>query len=54
MSSGIFNQYTGYHNRRSIQLQGYDYSKPRYYFVTVCIHDRKQNLFGDTGNYSAI
>jgi Transposase IS200 like. len=47
MSSGIFNQYAGYHNRRSIRLRGYDYSKPGYYFVTVCIHDRKQNLFGD-------
>lgn len=47
MSSGIYNQYTGYHNRRSIRLPGYDYTRPGYYFVTVCIHDRKQRLFGD-------
>jgi putative transposase len=47
MSSGIYNQYTGYHNRQSIRLRGYDYLQPGHYFVTVCIHDRKQNLFGD-------
>jgi len=47
MSTGIYNKFTGYHNRRSIRLPGYDYSQPGYYFVTVCIHDRKQNLFGN-------
>lgn len=47
MSSGIFNQLTGYHNRRSIRLREYDYSQPGYYFVTICINDRKQKLFGD-------
>jgi len=47
MSSGVYNKYTGYHNRRSIRLQGYDYSKPGYYFITICIHDMKQYLFGD-------
>jgi REP element-mobilizing transposase RayT len=47
MSSGIYNKYTGYHNRRSIRLPGYDYSRPGYYFVTFCIHDRRQNLFGN-------
>jgi REP element-mobilizing transposase RayT len=47
MSSGIYNKHSGYHNRRSIRLQGYDYSQPGYYFVTVCVHDRKQLLFGD-------
>jgi putative transposase len=46
MLSGIYNKYTGYHNRRSIRLPGFDYSRPGYYFVTVCIHDRKRNLFG--------
>jgi hypothetical protein len=35
-----------YHNRKSIRLRGRDYSQPGYYFITVCIHDRKQNLFG--------
>lgn len=47
MSSGIFNNFTGYHNRRSNRLRGYDYSRPGYYFVTLCIHDRRQRLFGD-------
>ena len=47
MPSGIFNQYTGYHNRKSIRLPGYDYSLPGAYFVTICIHDWKQNLFGN-------
>jgi putative transposase len=47
MSSGIFNKYTGYHNRRSIRLRGYDYSRPGYYFVTICIQDRNQKLFGN-------
>jgi putative transposase len=47
MSSGIFNQYTGYHNRRSIRLRGYNYSQTGYYFVTICIHDRTKRLFGD-------
>jgi len=50
MSSGIYNKYTGYHNRRSIRLRGYDYSRSGYYFVTICIHDRKQNLFVETTN----
>jgi len=47
MSSGIYNKYTGYHNRRSIRLSGYDYCRPGYYFVTICIIDRRQLLFGD-------
>jgi putative transposase len=42
MSSSIYNQYTGYHNRRSIRLPGYNYSSIGYYFVTICIHDRTQ------------
>jgi len=47
MSSGVYNQQTGYHNRKSIRLPGYDYSQPGYYFVTICINNRKQRLFGD-------
>jgi len=47
MSSGVYNRHTGYHNRRSIRLAGYAYSSPGYYFVTLCIHDRKQDLFGE-------
>lgn len=47
MSDGVYSKLTGYHNRRSIRLPGYDYSQPGYYFVTVCIHDRTQRLFGD-------
>jgi len=47
MSSGIFNKFTGYHNRKSMRLRDYDYSRPGYYFITVCIKDRRQNLFGN-------
>jgi putative transposase len=50
MSSGIFNKYTGYHNRQSIRLASYDYSHPGYYFVTICVHDRKQYFFTDIPN----
>jgi REP element-mobilizing transposase RayT len=32
------------HNRRSIRLRGYDYSKPGAYFVTICTHDRESSL----------
>ncbi|MBI4708296.1 MAG: transposase [Candidatus Omnitrophica bacterium] len=35
------------HHRHSIRLHGYDYSQPGYYFVTICIHDQTQRLFGD-------
>lgn len=28
-------------HRRSIRLKGYDYSKPGYYFVTLCTKDRE-------------
>jgi REP element-mobilizing transposase RayT len=34
------------HNRQSIRLKGYDYSKPGYYFVTICVADR-YCLFGE-------
>ncbi len=54
MSSGIHNHYTGYHNRHSLRLPGYDYSKQGYYFVTVCICDRKDHFFGDIANGSMI
>jgi REP element-mobilizing transposase RayT len=47
MSGGVFNRLSGYHNRKSIRLFGYNYSRPGYYFVTMCIHDRGQWLFGD-------
>ncbi len=33
------------HNRRSIRLQGYDYSQPGAYFVTLCVQDH-HCLFG--------
>ena len=38
-----FNPYR--HHRRSIRLQGYDYSQPGAYFVTICAHHR-ECLFG--------
>ena len=34
------------HHRRSIRLEGYDYTQPGYYFVTICCQD-KECLFGD-------
>jgi putative transposase len=34
--------------RRSIRLQGYDYSQGGAYFVTICTHD-KVHLFGTVG-----
>jgi putative transposase len=33
-------------NRRSIRLREYDYSRPGYYFVTVCVRNR-ECLFGE-------
>ncbi len=33
------------HHRRSIRLQGYDYSQAGAYFITLCVHDR-ECLFG--------
>lgn len=34
------------HQRRSIRLQGYDYSQSGAYFVTICVQNR-ECLFGD-------
>jgi len=36
-------------NRRSIRMQGYDYSRSGAYFVSICTKDRKC-LFGDIDN----
>ena len=36
-------------NRRSIRLQGYDYSQAGAYFVTICTQN-KECLFGDIAN----
>jgi REP element-mobilizing transposase RayT len=49
MSTGI-STITGYHNRRSIRLKGFDYSTPGFYFITICIHDPTQSLFGEIIN----
>ena len=35
--------------RKSHRLQGYDYSKNGYYFVTICTHERKC-ILGNVGN----
>ncbi len=35
--------------RRSIRLQGYDYSRAGAYFITVCTQNR-ESLFGDIVN----
>ncbi|MDP1621257.1 MAG: transposase [Bacteroidales bacterium] len=37
------------HHRRSIRIQGYDYSKPGLYFITICTHDHKYH-FGKIRN----
>ena len=34
------------HHRQSIRLKGYDYSRPGYYYVTICTQDRIER-FGD-------
>jgi putative transposase len=47
MSTGVFSEITGYHNRRSMRLKGYDYSRPGAYFVTMCLHDHTQRMLGD-------
>lgn len=46
MSSGIYVKNTGYHNRRSIRLKGYDYSHPGAYFITICVKNR-ECIFGE-------
>jgi len=33
-------------NRQSMRLQGYDYSSPGYYFITICTQNM-QRIFGD-------
>ncbi|MFY0684684.1 MAG: hypothetical protein JXR20_09035, partial [Balneola sp.] len=33
-------------NRQSIRLQGYDYSRPGFYFITICTQNM-QHIFGD-------
>ena len=37
------------HHRRSIRLQGYDYTRPGGYYVTIVTHDRAC-LFGEVVN----
>ena len=37
------------HHRRSIRLRGYDYARPGWYFVTICVQDRRP-LFGTVVN----
>jgi REP element-mobilizing transposase RayT len=32
-------------NRQSMRLQGYDYSRPGYYFITICVQNM-EHLFG--------
>jgi REP element-mobilizing transposase RayT len=36
--------YSQFYNRRSIRLPGYDYSKPGFYFITICCQDRQHFL----------
>jgi putative transposase len=53
MSAVVFNTYAEYHARKSIRLRGYDYSRSGYYFVTMCIHDQTERLFGNVGDIDA-
>lgn len=43
------NQYHSQYHRRSIRLQGYDYSQTGFYFITLCTRDR-QCWFGEIKN----
>lgn len=36
----------GYPKRKRNRLEGYDYTQPNYYYVTVCAKDKK-SLFGE-------
>ena len=38
--------YPNFHQRKSIRLKGYDYSKAGLYFITMCVQNR-DCLFGD-------
>lgn len=42
----IINNELRNYNRHSIRLKGFDYAKPRLYFVTICVQSR-QPLFGN-------
>ncbi len=41
------------HGRRSMRLQGYDYSQAGAYFLTICTADRRM-LFGDVVNHRMV
>jgi putative transposase len=41
------------HHRRSIRLRGYDYSKPGFYFFTICSKHREP-LFGRIKNNNSV
>lgn len=41
------------YGRRSIRKKGYDYSRPGWYFVTICTHKR-QPLFSSINNSQAV
>lgn len=38
-----------FENRKSARIDGYDYSTPNYYFVTICTHNRRC-IFGKPAN----
>src|SRR5580658_3417609 len=49
MKSNLQNTDNPLHNRRSIRLKGYDYSKAGAYFITKCVKD-KIHFFGKIEN----
>ena len=42
------------YNRRSIRLRGFDYSRPGYYFVTICVNHRRRLLGSQRGESIAL
>jgi putative transposase len=44
---GVLDRFKRYHNRRSIRLKGYDYSRSGAYFITLNIHPHAQLILGN-------
>jgi REP element-mobilizing transposase RayT len=40
----------GHHQRKPLRIKNYDYSQAGYYFVTICVQDRKKLLCEIVGN----
>ena len=40
--------------RKPLRLQGHDYSKPGYYFVTVCTRQRGENILAEISGGASV